>query len=247
VGFTKNILSTASTLILSRPVSVSTSNPNSYVIAGVINPSEQDKSFYTKISLYSSVDATGVPFDQGAVVFSTSGRFTVGAFVPPFLIFCVGVTVSGDCSSSTGSIVSMGELSESSSNSSTSQFASATNDESWHNIFMNAQTMTSGNNIIPALSSVAPSSVGTSQFGVNLRSNSSPSVGANPSGNGSTTATGDYNIANQYKFNNGDVIASSNIPTEFKVFTVSYVVNVSEEQPAGVYAATLLYTAVASF
>jgi len=247
VGFVKDALSTVSTLILSRPISASTSSPNSYTISGVINPSELDKSFYARISLFSSLDATGIAFDQGAVAFSTSGRFSIGAYVPPFLTFCVGVIVSSDCSLSTGSIVSLGELSESNANSSTSQFASATNDESGHNIFINGQTMTSGNNIIPALSSVSASSAGNSQFGVNLRANSSPSVGANPSGVGSTTASGDYNITNQYKFNNGDVIASSNLPTDFKVFTVSYVVNISKDQPAGNYAATLLYTAVASF
>jgi hypothetical protein len=107
--------------------------------------------------------------------------------------------------------------------------------------------MTSGNNTITALSSPTPSLPGISQFGINLRDNSSPQVGEEPAGPGTAAPAPDYNIPNFFTFRPGDTIASSSLSTEFNRLTVSYVANVSADQPVGVYSTTITYLAVAQF
>jgi hypothetical protein len=223
------------------------STSNSFQFTNVINPSAINATVFVRISLYATDDTSGSSFDQGSVAFSTSTEFSIGGFVPPFLIFCVGVTVAVNCSSTAGSLVNFGELRPESSQSVTTQFAAATNAVTGLQIFLNGQTLTSGNNIIPAIGTRSASIVGTSQFGINLRANTNPSIGSNSTGSGSIQPTADYNSQNQYKFVNGEVIARSTLPTEYNQFTVSYIVNVDSEQAAGVYATTLLYTALASF
>ena len=44
--------------------------------------------------------------------------------------------------------------------------------------------MTSGNNVIPALTGASPVQTGTGQFGINLRANSAPQGGQDVSGTG---------------------------------------------------------------
>ncbi|MCA9328248.1 hypothetical protein KC959_00610, partial [Candidatus Saccharibacteria bacterium] len=241
-------LTDTSNFVISRaPAGALSGTLSTYTLSNVINPSTADVTVYVRIELFASADTSGPAFDQGAIAFSTNGKFSVGAFVPPFLAFCVGVTVASDCSSTSGSLVDFGELSPNSTSSTTTQFAGATNDPTGMQIFLNGQTMTSGNNVINALNSAASSSVGSSQFGINLRQNSQPSVGANRTGLGSINPDAGYGTSNQYKFNSGDRIARSTLPTEYNVFTVSYIANVPEDQPPGVYATTLLYTALVSF
>jgi hypothetical protein len=123
----------------------------------------------------------------------------------------------------------------------------ATNADFGLAIAMYGTTMTSGNNIIPALAVPTPSAPGNAQFGLNLRKNSDPSVGENPSGGGIANPTGLYNIVNKYAFNSGDVVATSPAATDTRKFTASYVVNVTPGQQPGVYTATLTYICTASF
>jgi hypothetical protein len=247
VGFSKSLLTTVSEFILTRPAAGTLSTTNTYQLSGVINPSSVSTTAYVRISLYSSTDTTGIAFDRGATAFSTSGSFGTTVFVPPFLTFCVGVTVASDCSSTSGSLVNFGELTSSVTRTVTTQFAAATNSPTGLQVFLNGQTMTSGNNTIPQLPTATSSSTGTSQFGLNLVANSQPSLGASRSGIGTTVAVNGYGNTNQFKFNNGDVIARSTVSTNYNVFTVSYIANVSEDQAPGVYATTLLYTALVTF
>lgn len=246
-GFVIDPLTNSTTLVLSRLPTGTLSVSNRYVFSNVTNPTALATTTYVRISLYASSDTSGASFDRGAIAFSTSGGLGVGAFVPPFLIFCVGVTVSSNCTSATGNLVSFGEFSPNTPSTATTQFSAATNDEQGLQVFITGQTMTSGNNVIPGLGIRTSSTPGVSQFGLNLRSNSVPSVGSNPSGNGSTSPASDYNTSNQFKFADGSLVASSSLPTDFVVFTVSYITNISEDQPPGVYASTLGYTAIASF
>ena len=112
---------------------------------------------------------------------------------------------------------------------------------------MNGQTLTAGNEIITPLATSTASNPGTSQFGINLVSNSSPSVGANVGGPGVGRATANYRVQNRYRFVNGERVAFAPLPAAFNRYTVSYVVNVSEDQAPGVYSSTITYTAIASF
>ena len=239
--------SPATDLLLTRASSAAALVTSSYKFDTITNPTPTNSTTFVRISLYSSIDGTGTPFDIGSVAFSTSQNFSVGAYVPPYLTFCTGQTVAIDCSTTTGSLVGFGELSTTTTRFITSQFSAATNDPTGYNTFVSGQTMTSGNNVINQLTSQTPSIVGQTQFGLNLRQNSAPAVGANPQGVGYGIPAAAYNSVNQFRFNSGDLVASSPNSTEFTRFTASYIVNITEDQNPGVYSTTLVYTAVASF
>jgi hypothetical protein len=246
-GFIVDPLSTANRLIITRLPSVTATGPNQYVFSNITNPSLVNQTTYVRISLHGSTDGTGPSTDEGSVAFATANRITTTAFVPPFLIFCVGVTVASDCSSSSGSFIDLGELSKTLANAGTSQYAGATNDATGFNVSIFGSTLTSGTNFIPALTSPSPSIPGTSQFGINLRDNSVPDAGQNRTGTGTSVATSNYNTTNSFMFVSGGVISSSPLPTNFNVFTVTYLANVSPAQMAGIYNSTFTYIAVASF
>lgn len=249
-GFTKNAVETnASRMVISRIASVEASQNVEYELDDVLNPDGSDNTVYVRISVYSTTDATGVPLDTGAVAFPIEEPFDVDAYVPPYLTFCVAVSVAIDCSTATGFLSEFGEFSDTSAITATTQMSAATNDADGYNIYLNGQTMTSGNNIINPLVVRSASSPGTSQFGLNLMQNTSPSVGSpvQQGSVGSGVPRGDYAITNQFKFSSGDIVAGSNISSGFSRYTVSYIVNVSQNQAPGVYATALRYTAVATF
>lgn len=239
---------TANRIVISRTPSATTPVDLTYVFSNVINPSAVNQTVYVRIASYATANATGPLTDRGAVVFSTTSGIGVGGFVPPYLTFCVGVTVNFGCNGGgQGFLESFGELSPGAPATATTQFGAATNDPTGYNVFMNGQTLTSGNQTINPLPQERVSSPGTPQFGINLVNNSSPSVGSNVIGPGGASATADYSRRNQFRFVNGERIASAPLPVAFNAFTVSYLVNISEDQAPGIYSSTLTYTAIASF
>lgn len=246
-GFSIHGNTTANRLVISRPASNSGPGIVQYLFANVQNHSEANDTVYVRVYVYASDDGTGAYTDGGAVAYSTSESLTVGAYVPPFLLFCVGVTVQLDCSSSTGDLIDLGELQPTLTSVATSQYAGATNDESGYTVSIFGTTLTSGNNEIPALATPGGSLTGVSQFGINLRDNSSPDVGSNVFGPGSAAPRPAYNSVNNFKFSSGEIISSSSISTSYDRFTVSYIVNIEEDQPPGIYNATYTYIAVATF
>lgn len=85
------------------------------------------------------------------------------------------------------------------------------------------------------------SSPGTEQFGINLRANTSPTtVGADPvqlpdaSFSFGQVSAG-YNTPNQFKYVKNDVIAYSDKSSGITEFTMSYLMNINETTPAGIY------------
>lgn len=247
-GFSVDLTnSDSNTLIISRSSAVSNTVYSEYELIGVTNPSIINKTTYVRISLHASVDGTGAFSDSGAVAYSMTPTFNIGAYVPPYMTFCVAQTVAVNCSSVNGYLLDFGEFNESTATTATLQFSTATNDVTGYNTFVNGQTMTSGNNVIPALVSQSSSSPGVSQFGFNLAANTNPLVGAGSDGAGTGVADSNYATPNQFKFINGDRIAGSPITTEFTRFTASYIVNIAASQSPGIYASTLSFTAVASF
>lgn len=94
------------------------------------------------------------------------------------------------------------------------------------------------------MTTLGTSTIGTEQFGMNLRQNTSPAnIGSNPSPqpNG-TYATGvaatGYNTPDQYKYNTGDIIAQTPLGSSGwgqTNFTISYIANVTALTPAGNY------------
>lgn len=244
-----SVLSTqANQIILTRnPAALPTSNPSSYTFENVSNPTGQFQTFYVRITTYENIDATGTAIDFSAVANATVGKIFISSKVPPYLKFCVGISLSDDCSSADESVVDLGTLSPTEASSGESQMIAATNAEFGVAIAVYGTTMTSGNNTIPALALPTLSAPGNAQFGMNLRDNSDPNVGQEPTGAGIANPTAQYNIPNRYVFDSGSVVATSPNVTDTRKFTSSYIVNISPSQPPGVYTSTLTYICTATF
>lgn len=103
---------------------------------------------------------------------------------------------------------------------------------------------TSGGHTLTAMNGT--SSIGTEQFGMNLVANNVASAtpasvfGSNPAQNPDNTfaygqaATG-YGTPNNFKYNNGDIIAQALKSSGETDYTISYLANISTSTPAGVY------------
>ncbi|MDD2807848.1 MAG: hypothetical protein PHW95_05015 [Patescibacteria group bacterium] len=116
-------------------------------------------------------------------------------------------------------------------------------------ITVTGSTLTNGSDLITAIGATATtSSPGTRQFGINLVANTSPSIGANPSGTSPIgSAASQYGIANHFAFNSGDTVASAANDINPTIFTVSYLANIADGTPAGNYSTILTYAATANF
>jgi len=101
---------------------------------------------------------------------------------------------------------------------------------------------------------------GTSQFGMNLRANttstSNPAVGTDvaPAANGTNykgEALAGYSTIDNFKFVSGNSVADSANggagPSDSQIYTISYIVNVNGAQAIGTYTSTLTYICTATF
>lgn len=238
---------TASRIVLTKAPAMSAPVLAEYRFDNITNQSTTNQTIFVRISTHGSADGTGPQIDEGAVAYATVEGVGVGGYVPPYLTFCVGVNVALNCSTADGSLLNFGELSESTSSTVSSQFAGATNDSSGYAVYITGGTMTSGNEIIPPLTNNAQSQIGTSQFGINLVGNNNPSAGSSVEGTGTSIPATGYDVVNSFRYNTGERIAGTTLPTNPNRFTITYLVNVSADQPPGVYASSFTYTAVASF
>lgn len=218
------------------------------VFGAVTNPSATNTTYYARITLFSD-NAWSTAVDSGTVAASTATAINLSATVDETLTFCTGTSgiTTSSCSGATGSSVSFGTLSPSSTASGVSQLGVGTNGLSGFSITVNGATLTSGGNTITALASQTASSVGAEQFGLNLRDNATPNVGTDPDGSGTATPTANYNTVDQYRFVTGDSIASKNSSDQFRRFHASYIVNIDTATEAGSYTATMTYIATATF
>jgi len=176
--------------------------------------------------------------------------------MPESLVFCVG-TSGTDCTNMTGTSVALGTFSPASTNTGTSLMSASTNASFGYVITISGTTLASGSNTIAAMGTqslnsngCAPScssSVGVSQFGMNVRDNTTPNVGADVSGAGLGAGVGGYDTPDSFRFFTSDTVASSSGPTKSNLFTNSYIVNVAGDQAAGLYAATMTYICTATF
>lgn len=246
-GFILSPSSDANNLILTHaPGNIMGPAAVSITFTGITNPAAAD-TYYAKIFTFTTTDASGPYTDFGAMAFAINPNFSVSAEVPPYLIFCQGVTITGfDCGTAAGDQIDLGQLSSAVPSVGSSQFLTATNAGSGYTVRVSGITMTSGNNVIPAVTGTF-SQTGVSQFGLNLRSNSNPVIGQEPVGPGVAVPMPAYNIANKFRFVDGDIMAHASGVDDYKKFTVSYLVNVSKDQPPGVYSTTLTYICLANF
>ena len=226
------------------------------VFGNVQNPTTTNTTFYARIATYSD-DAWTTGVDTGVVAASTATQINLDLTVDESLVFCTGTSITGtNCGTVSGSTVGLGTASTTSTSSGTSVMATSTNGNTGYVITVNGTTLTSGSNTITALSSPTASSTGTSQFGLNLKDNATPNVGAevSPSPNGTTLrgqASTGYSTADSYKFVTGNQVAASDNssagPTDAQTFTVSYIANIPGSQAAGIYTAIMTYICTATF
>jgi hypothetical protein len=246
-GMSVSPLTTANELILTKTPSA---EPNGLIVvrvSGVTNPSNNGTQF-ARIQTYPTDDATGPPEDEGGAAFVINRRFNVSTEVPPFLTLCVGKQLTGfSCSQSVETFLDLGEFSSNAHKSDTSQILLATNAQYGVNLFLTGSTLTSGSNVIPAMTTNASPQLNKSQFGINLRYNSSLSNGANPVGAGIVAPTANYNQPNSFRFVSGETIAQSSNSTDYSKLTVTYLVDINKDQKPGIYNSTIIYIATASF
>ncbi len=144
-------------------------------------------------------------------------------------------------------LVDLGVLSNSTTNSGTAQFKVSAYLTNGYVVQLYGAPPSNGSHILTAMSGGA-SAVGTEQFGLNLTANNvatttpsvfgstpvqDPDYPTQPFGFGQA-ATG-YNTANNFKFNSGDVIATSAKSSSYTIFTIAYIANISAVTPGGVY------------
>jgi len=236
------------TILLTRTPSVITPpQPVSLTFNNVVNPSSIG-SYYPRLTTYASDDGSGSAIDFGGLAFSINNGLTISSKVPPYIVLCSAVSINNyDCSAANGDYLNLGELSATTTKSAESQLVVYTNAPNGFNVQMSGNTLTSGNNVVPAIANPDVSRPGTAQFGINLRANTSPTVGADPVGPGSGTPSTNYDVPNKYLFNNGDIIASGTTSQDYRKYTVSYIANVPKDQATGVYVSTITYTGTGSF
>jgi hypothetical protein len=224
------------------------SGSQTLVFGSIVNPNAANTAFYARIVTYSDASWTTV-IDSGIVAAATANQITVSATVPESLTFCTGTSgvTSSSCAGATGTSVSLGVLTTTSTGTGTSQIGVTTNAGSGYSVTVNGTTLTSGSNTIAALASPTASAQGSAQFGINLKSNATPAVGSDPAGAGSATPSSGYGTANTFTFVNGAQIASAGTYDDFRLFTVSYIANITSVTPPGTYSTTLTYICTATF
>lgn len=241
---------TANVVYITR---ASASNPTqatlSYTLDDVQNPTTANYTFYVRISTYAASDGTGTAIDTGSVAASTANEIDFTGIMPETLVFCTGATVDVTCQTITNDTIDFGLFSPTATVSATSEMAASTNGESGYAVTVSGATLTSGSNTIDAIGGTATtSSIGTSQFGLNLVDNATPNVGTNvtPAFDGGDylgQPSAQYDTADNFAFNASasQTVAASTGPSAAQEYTISYIVNVAGNQPPGVYTTTLTY------
>lgn len=269
-GFTLNKTTNGAPYLTRTASSISASTVLTYRLTNITNPTADNTSFFVRISTYTSTDTTGAAIDAGVVTASTATQIVLTGIMPESLIFCTGGTISTnvggipDCSTATSGAIAFNQLfSPSDTATATSQLAASTNATFGYSISVFGPTLTSGSNTIPALTAGGVGVRGSGQFGMNLKANTTTTstiatgIEVTPAPDGSNlrgqAATG-YNTADSFKFvagSGGNVIAASDNggagPTNAQIFTATYIVNVSGNQPSGTYTTTLTYIATSTF
>lgn len=116
----------------------------------------------------------------------------------------------------------------------------------------------SGHQLAPM--SGAASSVGSEQFGMNLRANNLATASPNVFGTDPVhdpdyptepfsfgTVSAAYNTVNSFKYNSTDTIASSVSSSSYTIYTISYIANISAVTPGGTYSTGQSIVATATF
>ncbi len=237
-GWTINTAAAGSLRITHLTNTTNPSGSQTVVFDNVINPSATNATYFFRTTTYSDAAWT-TAIDTGTNATSTAGEATVTASVDETLTFTMAATT-----------VPLGVLSTSSTGTGTSNMTAATNAQSGYAITVNGSTLQStGGGTIDAITagSGSASTTDSSQFGINLMSNSTPTVGTATSGSGSGAPQTGYDTADTFKYVTGDIVAAASNATNSNTYTVSYIANINGTTPAGSYTTILNYIATANF
>ncbi|MBL8160068.1 hypothetical protein JNJ66_06455 [Candidatus Saccharibacteria bacterium] len=244
----------------------STTTAVAFRLDGITNPTNENETFFVRITTHSDAAATSAALDEGTVTASTAEPIDLEGTMPESLVFCTGAEVLKtdnlpDCSTATpGDIEFSGLFSPITTATATSQMAASTNAGQGYTITVNGPTLTSGLNTITPIAAAEGAILGKSQFGMNLMANtlltSNPIVGADIDEESLTPnlrgqALAGYNTVDVFKYASGEAVANSGNPSlsgsDAQIYTASYIVNVPGSQPAGIYTTTLTYICTATF
>ncbi len=236
-------------ILLSRTSAAVGSEPSTYTLSGVVNPTDNTQSFSIRLETYASSDGSGPIVDLGSVVSQVELPILLETQVPPLLTFCQAQLVSPDCVTNDGvNNADLGNLYPDTTLYTSSQMAIGTNAHSGYVITVNGPTMTAGLHNISALKVPTASAAGTNQFGINLATNTDPAIGSDPVGTSTNTfIEPNYDIPNEFLYNSGDPIAYAPDVSLQKRFTISYIVNSAPDLHAGVYTTSLTFIASGLF
>jgi len=193
------------------------------------------------ISIAGSFTDTG----KIAIVILDNDQVIVSTTIDPYLTFTLGQNTVSLTKSGGGNP----DYSNTGYNNGTANtLAANTNAATGYTISYNGATLTSGSNTIDAMAAKTTSSTGTEQFGINLKLNTTPATGAEPSG-GTGAPAADYNTANNYRYiaNTTTALASASASTVATTFTVTYIANVAQTTEAGAYSTTITYITTGNF
>lgn len=206
--------------------------------SSVTNPDTTNSTFFLRMTTYSNANWTGA-VDTGNVAASTAGQITVNANVDETLTFTLtSATVN----------LSPTPVSTGATSFGTSTMSASTNAADGYSITVAGNTLTGPSGNIDAMASRTTSTPGSAeQFGINLKANTTPSVGSAVSGTGSGVAVGDYDVVDEFKFVSGNTVASATAPTNSNTFTVSYIANITPVTAPGAYTTSLTYVATPNF
>jgi hypothetical protein len=274
-GFTINNSTNGSPYITRSAASVTANTAVTYQLATVTNPSAADCpanvtapscTFFVRITTFAGANLAGGAVDAGTVNASVNEQIVLTGTMPESLVFCTGATVSTtssvpDCATATSGAISFNRLfSPTDTATATSQMAASTNAGTGYNITVNGTTLTSGSNTITAMGASTTGVRGTSQFGLNLKANttstSTPAIGTEVAPASNTTnyrgqSLAGYNTVDNFKYVTSNSVANSGNAvlggSDAQIFTVSYIVNVPGSQPAGTYTTTLTYICTPTF
>lgn len=188
---------------------------------GLVEESDPSTPTY---KLGESIGDTGIG-DSSSTSYSTSGGYTTTP--DPALTFTVNT-----------SSINFGNLNSTMTATGTATFSVINYTTSGYIVTIDGATLTSGGNDINALATPTASAAGTEQFGINLKDNATPNIGAEASGGNGAAAT-NYNAADLYKYVAGDTLANATRNSGQTNFTLSYIVNINiVSTPTGAYSAT---------
>lgn len=208
------------------------------VLTGMENGSTGNTSYYAELTTYSDVACTTTVDDDGVALFV----FTSGVLITSVVVDALTFSITPSCSA--------GVLVPTSAATCTLEMNASTNHATGYTISYGSAT-TLQHSQLGAESAVAPMSStgqasvpGTQQFGFNLVANTSPSVGANPTG-GLGVALAPYNTPNQFAFATaGDELATTTGISNNTKYIISYLVNTAPNMISGDYVSKQTYTIV---